>query len=212
MSHEPFRGSKISRNERVLPGHIFRMDGQDDRKVEEERKRHGRLADLYERFAPDVSTYAMRRVQPSLVDDVVSDVFLVAWRRIDSVPPEPLPWLYGVARKVIGNQLRSARRQGALLQRAVYEATPSPPSPGVPDVGSALARLPTRDRELLLLIAWEGLSVSEAAAALGCSAPATRVRLHRARKRFARALGTTANDGPRTSPSHEAEPMKGTSS
>lgn len=55
-------------------------------------------------------------------------------------------------------------------------------------VGMALASMPEADREILTLVAWEGLSPAEVATVLGCSGAAARVRLYRARQRFARAL------------------------
>jgi RNA polymerase sigma-70 factor (ECF subfamily) len=116
---------------------------------------------------------------------VTAETFLIAWRRLDEVSELELPWLYGVARRVLANDVRSERRRGALVERASLHSPPVPATPSDPKLADALARLGDRDRELLLLIAWEGLTPAEAAAAIGCSRPAARVRLHRARKRLA---------------------------
>jgi len=59
----------------------------------------------------------LRRVNPSTADDVVAEVFVVCWRRLDEVPVDPLPWLLGVARRVLSTQRRGERRRGALRDR-----------------------------------------------------------------------------------------------
>ncbi len=117
----------------------------------------------------------------------------MAWRRRDELPAVPLPWLYGVARKVLANHRRGAGRREALADRAGAHTAPFAPDPaeaiGVrADLVRALATLSENDRELVLLVAWEGLSVAEAAAILGCRDGTAAVRLHRARKRLQRAL------------------------
>jgi RNA polymerase sigma-70 factor, ECF subfamily len=146
---------------------------------------------LYRDYADRVHAYALRRTTPSTADDVVADVFLVVWRRLHRVPDEPLPWLLGVARKVLANRRRSDSRVAALNERLADPGSRpyAPVSPEVDDrVQRALAGLGERDRELLLLIAWEGLCVNEAAQALGVRSNTLSVRLHRARQRLARAL------------------------
>jgi RNA polymerase sigma-70 factor, ECF subfamily len=109
---------------------------------------------------------------------------------------EPLPWLLGTARRVLANRRRSQQRAFALRDRLVSQRPPAPEAPAGTDhrVAGALAELAERDRELLMLIAWEGLSVTEAAAVLGVRAGTVAVRLHRTRQRFARALA--AHDAP----------------
>ncbi len=147
---------------------------------------------LYRDHADRVHAYALRRTSPGAADDVVAEVFLVAWRRLRRVPDEPLPWLLGVARKVLANRRRSESRAAALNERLAdpgSRAYALPVSPEVDDrLQRALAALGERDRELLLLIAWEGLRVNEAAQALGMRSNTLSVRLHRARQRLARVL------------------------
>jgi RNA polymerase sigma-70 factor (ECF subfamily) len=148
-----------------------------------------RLEELYASFAPDVRAYARRRIDAAVVDDVVADVFVAAWRKIEQVPEEPLPWLLGVARNVIGNHLRSARRRLALTQRLSNEQPKLFTEANEPgDIIRALASLPERDRESLMLIAWEGLNPREAAVVIGCSPARFRVRFHRAKKKLELAL------------------------
>jgi RNA polymerase sigma-70 factor (ECF subfamily) len=147
---------------------------------------------LYRQYANRVHAYALRRTTPSAADDVVAEVFLVVWRRLHRVPEDPLPWLLGVARKVLANRRRSESRAAALTERLGDPGSRPYASPVGPEVDNrvqrALAGLGERDRELLLLIAWEGLRVNEAAAVLGVRSGTLAVRLHRARQRLARAL------------------------
>jgi RNA polymerase sigma-70 factor, ECF subfamily len=157
--------------------------------------------DLYERHRDDVWRYFRRRV-PDAAEDLVTEVFVVAWRRRADVPDEPLPWLYGVARHVLSNHRRGAARQEALLRRASEHVQASGGDPaelvGVrADLGRALRALSETEREVVLLVAWEGLSIAEAAAALGCRRGTAAVRLHRARRRL---RGELAEEGPARMP------------
>jgi RNA polymerase sigma-70 factor (ECF subfamily) len=151
-----------------------------------------RFEQLYRDYADRVHAYALRRTSPAAADDVVAEVFLVVWRRLHKVPEEPLPWLYGVARRVVANRRRTESRAAALHERLSEHGRPGEPATHGPEVDDlvqrALAGLGERDRELLLLIAWEGLRVNEAAAALGVRSGTLAVRLHRARQRLADAL------------------------
>jgi RNA polymerase sigma-70 factor (ECF subfamily) len=155
--------------------------------------RRARFERLYGAHADRVHAYALRRGSREAADDVVSDVFLVAWRRLDELPSEPLPWLYGVARRALANRRRGENRAAALQARLA--GTLGRPEAGAPPrsvrddrVQRALAGLPARDRELLLLIAWEGLRVNEAAEVLGVRSGTLATRLYRARARLAEAL------------------------
>ena len=76
-----------------------------------------RFRALFAAHRSAVLAYARRRVDPDAAADVVAETFLVAWRRLDAVPDDALPWLYGVARKVVGNQRRAQRRSQALVER-----------------------------------------------------------------------------------------------
>jgi RNA polymerase sigma-70 factor (ECF subfamily) len=144
---------------------------------------------LFARHYPAVFGYAARRVGRDEAGDAAAEVFTVAWRRMGKVPDEPetLPWLYGVARKVVANQERSARRRLRLATKAATGLAPAQegPGPAALDVEAALRRLAPADQEMLRLAAWEELQPAEMAVALGCSANAAAVRLHRARQRLA---------------------------
>jgi len=159
--------------------------GAADRPAPPEARFHA----LFARHYPAVFGYALRRVGRDEAGDATAEVFTVAWRRIERVPAEPetLPWLYGVARRVLANQERAARRRLRLEARAAVSPGAADEAPGTAgvDIEAALLRLRSADREVLRLAAWEELQPAEIAAVLGCSANAAAVRLHRARQRLA---------------------------
>jgi RNA polymerase sigma-70 factor, ECF subfamily len=165
-----------------------------------------RFRALFTDAFPALRRYAHHRgLSASDADDLLAEVFTVAWRRIDDVPSDALPWLFAVARNVRRNQRRADARRARMLARL---PPPDPELPVEPDapaerarIGRALAALDAADRELLVLIAWDDLTPAQAAGALGWSPGSTRVRLHRARRRFAERLGAleTRGDG-RTQP------------
>lgn len=154
---------------------------------------HDAFERLWDAHHPSVLAYTRRRLPEHDAWDAASDTFLVAWRRRCEMPagPATLPWLYGVARRVVADTRRSEARRGRLAERVASEAaTATPPTVMTEPVGlvAALGKLSEADREALLLSAWEGLSNAEAAAAMSVSQVAFRVRLHRARRRLARLL------------------------
>jgi RNA polymerase sigma-70 factor (ECF subfamily) len=148
----------------------------------------GRFEQIYGEHREAVRAFVRRRAPESVVEDVVSETFLVCWRKLDRVPDEPLPWLYAVARKTLANQRRRLAREQRVgaADRASAVAELEPVGDSV--LAAAFAALSERDREVLRLIAWEGLSLKQAAVVLGCSAIACRVRYHRAKTRLARRL------------------------
>ncbi|BCL12445.1 RNA polymerase sigma factor [Micromonospora sagamiensis] len=161
-----------------------------------------RFVELFRRHYGAVMRYAARRVGSDRAPDVVSETFLVAWRRLSDVPvADPLPWLYATARHLIGNEIRGRSRQARLTSRMgeVVEMVAADHADVVVDqvrVRRALAELPERDQEALRLAAWEGLDASAAARAMGCSRTAYKVRLYRARTRLAAALEPTQAQKP----------------
>lgn len=159
--------------------------------MEEENK--AAFRNIYEQHYGSVLAFVLRRHPREGAEDVVQETFLAAWRRFEDLPEPPLPWLYGTARKALANRRRGETRRGALKAKIARsgvneESGPTERTVGDQTVRRALAGLPEADREILSLVAWEGLSPVEAATALGCSGAAARVRLHRARRRFTRAL------------------------
>jgi RNA polymerase sigma-70 factor (ECF subfamily) len=158
--------------------------------MDDDDERRGRLESLYAAHAPEVLVYARRRTDHATAADVLSDVFLVAWQRLDEVPKDALPWLLGCARHALLNHQRADRRRSRLAARLNANAPSTPFSLDAQDhrLLQALARLKEGDREVLLLTAWEGLTTRQAARVLGCSPQTFKVRAHRARKRLADAL------------------------
>ena len=152
---------------------------------------------MYREHGGAVRRYVRRRWDAQSTDDVVADVFVVAWRRLPEIPEDPLPWLLGVARRVLANRRRGADRERSLHERMRWQR----PSAGAPaeadrptgDVWKALGSLSEGDREVLLLVAWEGLAPARAARVLGIGANTFAVRLYRARRRFRRALAAASS-------------------
>ncbi|MGH8983913.1 MAG: RNA polymerase sigma factor [Acidimicrobiia bacterium] len=155
--------------------------------------RRERFEAVFQENVRRVLAYALRRVaEPADAADVVAETFLVAWRRLDDLPAgdEARPWLFGVARRVLANQRRGQLRRsrlaaalGAQVSRALV-VDESCHSEDAQMVASALARLDDRDREVLQLTVWEGLTPSQLATAMSIPAATVRTRLHRARRRL----------------------------
>lgn len=156
-----------------------------------------RFEEIYEAYSGLILAYAARRTgDVSDAADVVAETFTVAWRRIDDVPPGEIarPWLYGVARRVLANHRRSSERRQRLGDRLQSELSGAAAAPQAADhddlarIAGAFAQLGPGDRELLTLVAWDGLSREEIATMLGSKPATVRVRIHRARKRLAQNL------------------------
>lgn len=154
--------------------------------------REVRFTEFYGRTRPQIVAYALRRTSsPEDAADVVAETFETAWRRFDDVPTGKagLLWLYVTARNVLSNHGRRIRRRTDVTVRLVDELRRIPPQVDASDEASVVMQscflsLPEEDREVLMLAGWEGLSATEIARVLGCSATAARIRLHRARVRL----------------------------
>ena len=146
---------------------------------------------LYERHHRAVLAFALRRTRTAAdAEDAASETFIIAWRRLETAPPEPLSWLYGITRRVLANQRRGTGR----LERLRVRLRAQPMEPVVPSPASAdpteafdpddspafaaLARLRADDQELLRLVAWEELSHPQIALVLGISVNAVAIRVH----------------------------------
>jgi RNA polymerase sigma factor (sigma-70 family) len=145
-----------------------------------------------------VLRYCVRRTQREDALDAAAETFMVAWRRRADMPPgRELPWLYGVARRVLANQWRSAHRlrSATFRLRVVDDGSASEPEPQLvqsqenSDLVAAVARLRPDDQEVLRLAGWEELDRSEIASILGCTPNAVSKRLNRALDRLASELG-----------------------
>lgn len=152
---------------------------------------------FYNAHYQEISGYVRRRVPEQEAADVTGQVFAVAWRRFDRIPPPPEDrlWLFGVARHSVADHRRSGLRRLRLHARLVQEAKPDSASVETLDpqhvrISEAIAHLRPRDREALQLVLWDDLTHAEAAAVLGCSENAVDLRLRRARARLRDALDT----------------------
>lgn len=157
---------------------------------------------LWDTHAGRVLAYALRHTDRDNAQEVVSETFLVAWRRLADVPGDPLPWLLVVARNTVANQRRSGYRRALLHQEVSRLHEVAGPAPGADElvadraqVLAALAALTATEREALLLVAWDGLSPTDAARVAGCSTSTFHVRLFRARRRLQTHAITTETHG-----------------
>ncbi|MFD9884662.1 RNA polymerase sigma factor [Streptomyces alboflavus] len=208
----PEKGDGVRGDDRDQQGSGDQQDHRDhgrDRDDDVGGRDEERFKELFEAHYEHVLRFAARRVEHEAAGDVAAETFLVAWRRFAEVPSagdEALPWLYAVARRVLANQRRGDRR-GERLTARIGGVDPPRAGPdhagdvvGVLHLRQALGTLSARDRETLLLVGWDGLDVADAAQVVGCGRRTFAVRLHRARRRLARALAAPyADEGvPRT--------------
>ncbi len=158
--------------------------------------RRERFEELYDSCYRPVLGYVRRRTD-SIDDarDVVSETFLAAWRRLDEVPrgDQARLWLFGTARKVLANHHRGRQRFQQLSERIQREPVGDHVDVGVGGgeavlIAAAFGRLSEPDQEVLILAGWEQLDAGQIAEVLGCARANARLRLHRARKRFAAGL------------------------
>ena len=162
-----------------------------------------RFEELFDAHYAELTRFATRRVGADAAGDIVAGTFLIAWRRFAQLPADHhRAWLYATARQVIANEVRARRRRDRLAAKAAAGARVhvDDHSGHVDDqvrVRAVLAELSQVDQEVLRLIEWEGLDVAEAALVLRCSRTALKVRLHRARRRFAQRLLATEDGADR---------------
>jgi len=150
------------------------------------------FATVYSEHLPAISRYLARRVERDAVEDLAADVFALAWRKRDAVQPgEELPWLYRIAANLVANH----RRKLAASTSFIASLRPADSAPAADDIviadeqlASAWKQLKPADREVIALATFEELPISAIATALGISANAVSIRLHRARKRLSELL------------------------
>jgi len=179
-------------NRSPLGGHFLCMRAESG-----ETEARARFEGLFAGHYGELLRFAQRRVGIDAAGDVVAETFLIAWRRLPEVPVEHArAWLYMTARHVIANELRARQRRDRLGEHtrddiATDRAVAGDHATLIAEqirVRAVLESLSQMDQEVLRLTEWEQLDLTEAAAALGCSRTAAKVRLHRARRRFARRL------------------------
>ncbi len=157
------------------------------------------LSRLYDRYATAIYNFAFRRSASwSVAEDVVSDTFTVVWRRAkrSDLPslerPTALPYLLAVASHECVNRMRTDHRWSAAVHRGGLTLAEPDPAETVASrvdeearmkrVRAALKKLPRRQRDVVELVAWAGLSTADAAQVLGIAAGTAKSRLSRARK------------------------------
>jgi RNA polymerase sigma factor (sigma-70 family) len=191
-------------------------DACDASVIRRSRREPEYFAILFRRHAPAIQRYVTRRIGTSHADDVVAETFLLAFgqrERYDLARGDALPWLFGIATRLIGRHRRAEIRQYRALARTGRDPVTEPftdrvdaaqraaraPTPHA----AALAKLPPARRDALLLVAWGGLTYEQAAVALGVPVGTVRSRMHRARNTLRRALGGTDPSALREEPLHE---------
>ena len=166
-----------------------------------------RFREIYQANQRRVLAYFLRRTDATSARDGAAETFLIAWRRIDEVPmgDRTMPWLYGVARRVLANQRRSRNRQTSLSRKLTDSGPTQEPSPEVivlrraedREMLDAVARLRSEDQEILQLAVWDEVPHSQIAEMIGTSAHAISQRLYRITKQLARDLERSSSGATR---------------
>lgn len=169
------------------------------------REREERFREIYDAAYVDLLRFVRRRVHPSHAEDVVGEVMLVAWRRLDDVPADrsaARAWLFGVARKTLQNTRRRDDRHDAVAVRLADDLHTPADAGQLPDlvahrvdIAAAWPLLSAGHQEAIALSVLDGLTAPEAAAVLGISATAFRLRLSRARRTLRRHVDSTPTAG-----------------
>ena len=174
---------------KCLAGQLIQMPQR--RELQLNPSREERFGVLYKEHVEQLAHYVSRRTAVSEVQDVIAETFLIAWRRFDKLPTDPIPWLFVTARNVMANRHRSDQRRRTLDDKLTSEFVGSVQPESRTDLSeidqqlvAAIARLPEAEREAFMLFAWDGLDPTRASRAAGCSAATFRMRLHRARQKL----------------------------
>ncbi|MGW5719878.1 RNA polymerase sigma factor [Amycolatopsis sp. NPDC003865] len=177
-------------------------DGDDASVIARSRTEPSLFAVIFDRHSGHIHRYLVRRLGSTAADDVLADTFLIAFSKrakFDLSRPDARPWLYGIATNLVSRQWRSEVRELKLRQavgppgvddghadRVAEQVTAQ--ALGA-DLDRALAKLRPRERDVLLLVAAEGLGYQEVAEALAIPVGTVKSRLNRARGRVRAELG-----------------------
>jgi RNA polymerase sigma-70 factor (ECF subfamily) len=185
--------------------------------------KESRFEELYRSTSKDLLTFLTRRTSTAEdATDLLAEVYLVAWRRLDKIPAgdEARLWLFGVARNLLMKNSQRHHSHEALVHGLTNELArlaayqPETADDGLTErIDACLRKLPVKQREVLLLTAWEGLRPREIAKVTGSTANVVRVRLHHARQQLARELRPAATasadqDEPASEPLQNAATMR----
>lgn len=177
-----------------------------DPERDDERGHRFRL--VYEALHPDMLRFVQRRAGPENAADVVAEAMLVVWRRFEELPAlddDARAWAFGIARHVLLNEHRGARRRKSLGVRLAHQPRATADdqvADGVIDrldLARAWHLLSEVHQEALGLAAFESLTATQAATVLGISPVAYRLRLSRGRRALRLHLAHPARDVPRAS-------------
>jgi len=150
------------------------------------------FSDAFRQNYPDLLRFVSRRIGAEAGEDVTAEVFARAWKSWAKAPSPPRPWLFGIAHNLVVNHYRKTERDERLQNKV--DAAPQwleMPHDGTEtrlDLARAWTQLTAADRDVIALVAWDGLTGAEAATVLGCTRAAFAVRLTRARRRLRRLL------------------------
>jgi RNA polymerase sigma-70 factor (ECF subfamily) len=177
----------------------------------DDAERRAVLDAWFRAYSARVLAYLLHRTDPQTAQEVLQEVFVTAYGKVEQIADPPLGWLFGTARKLLANRHRGFRRQDQLIARLMEDVGQEQNEESFElkqAFAVTLTTVPAADREVLTLTGWYGLSPAQAAEALGCSVSAYGVRLHRARGRLAAALEAAGYRG--TTPAGRlAEALRG---
>ena len=177
----------------------------------DDAERRAAIDDWFRVYGARVFAYLLHRTDPQTAQDLLQEVFVTAFGKVEQIPDPPLGWLFGTARRHLANRYRGFRRHDELINRVIENVGADADSEEYElkhAFAHCLATLAVADREVLTLTGWYDLTPSQAAEALGCSASTYAVRLHRARRRLADAL-TAAGYSGSTPAGQFAEALRG---
>lgn len=164
----------------------------------DDAERRALIDEWFRQYADRVLAYLLHRTDAHTAQDVLQEVFVIAFRKAPSVPQPAVGWLIGTARRVLANRLRGLRRHDELVAKLAADAAQTK-DPDLAALKQAFAdtldALPPADREVLTLSGWYDLTPQEAAEAVGCTPGAYAVRLHRARRRLDAHLSAAGHSG-----------------
>ncbi|MER6817732.1 RNA polymerase sigma factor [Spirillospora sp. NPDC000708] len=180
------------------------IDVDDAELIDRSRNQPEAFSGIYERHSRRLWGYVARRLGPDAADDIVSETFLIAFRRrgdYDLTREDAGPWLFGIVVRLVGNHWRSEIRMHRAFARSGFEplvtdaldervADAVTAKAQGPRLATALATLSERDREPLLLRTG-GMSCKEIADVLDIPVGTVRSRVHRARRTLRAALGSS---------------------
>ena len=173
--------------------------------IESSRADATRFGAIFDRHHHAIYRYVANRVGPDAADSIAADVFLVSLQRRSDFQPvrdSALPWLYGIANRLVSQHRRAEERHLRAFARSARREQRDIPDDVTPAdarvdaqrldarMAEAVMALPAEQREALLLLAWADLSYADIAAATGASMGTVGSRLNRARRAVQKSLST----------------------